>query len=93
MPLRLFHRVRVAPGLRVNLSKTGVSLSVGRKGAWYTSGRRGQRVTAGWPGTGLFWMQQLPPSPVPRARHRVALAIMALFGISMLVWAMMAAPH
>jgi hypothetical protein len=30
MTLRLFRRVRIAPRFRVNLSKGGVSLSVGR---------------------------------------------------------------
>jgi hypothetical protein len=37
MTLRFLRRVRIAPGLRVNLSKSGASLSVGRKGMWLTS--------------------------------------------------------
>jgi hypothetical protein len=41
MSFRLFRRVRIVPGLRVNLSPRGVSLSVGRRGAWFTAGPRG----------------------------------------------------
>ena len=38
MTLRFFRRVRIIPGLRVNLSKSGASVSIGRRGAWYTIG-------------------------------------------------------
>jgi Protein of unknown function (DUF4236) len=41
MPLRLWRRFRIFPGVRVNLSKGGLSLSVGRRGARYTTGRTG----------------------------------------------------
>jgi hypothetical protein len=57
MTLRFWRRVRLAPGLRLNLSKSGASVSVGRRGAWLTSGPRGQRVTVGATGTGLFWTE------------------------------------
>ena len=57
------------PGLRANLSRSGVSLSVGRRGAWYTAGPRGHRATLGLPGTGLFWTQRLP-ARVQQAGHR-----------------------
>jgi Protein of unknown function (DUF4236) len=60
MTLRFWRRVRLAPGLRLNLSKSGASVSVGRRGAWLTSGPRGQRVTVGATGTGLFWTEFHP---------------------------------
>jgi hypothetical protein len=59
MSIRLWRRKTLFPGMRVNLSRSGVSLSVGRRGAWFTAGPRGRRATVGWPGTGLFWTQQL----------------------------------
>jgi hypothetical protein len=37
------------------LSKSGASLSVGRRGGWFTIGPRGRRATVGLPGTGLFF--------------------------------------
>jgi hypothetical protein len=63
MTIRFFRRVRIIPGLRINLSKSGASLSVGRRGAWYTVGPRGTRTTIGAPGTGLFWTEQHRGSP------------------------------
>jgi tetratricopeptide (TPR) repeat protein len=55
MAFRFWRRIRIAPGLTVNLSKSGPSLSMGPRGAKLTVGSRGVRTTAGIPGTGLFY--------------------------------------
>lgn len=55
MPFRFFQRIRIAPGLRLNLSKGGLSLSAGPRGAQFTVGTSGTRATAGLPGTGLHY--------------------------------------
>jgi tetratricopeptide (TPR) repeat protein len=56
MSYRFFRRLRIAPGLTVNLSKSGPSLSVGGRGGHVTlGGSRGRRTTIGLPGTGLYW--------------------------------------
>ncbi|MBF0201915.1 MAG: DUF4236 domain-containing protein [Desulfamplus sp.] len=55
MGLRFFKRVKVAPGVTLNLSKSGGSLSFGPRGAKFTVGPRGKRATVGLPGTGLFY--------------------------------------
>lgn len=79
MGLRFWRRVRIIPGLRVNLSKSGASLSIGRRGAWYTIGPRGRRVTVGLPGTGLFWTEHAPPARPIHTGHRLAfLVILAM---------------
>lgn len=44
---RLFRHVRVAPGLAINLAKTGPSLSLGARGAHVTLSRTGIRKTVG----------------------------------------------
>lgn len=49
MGLRFYRRVRVLPGLSVNFSTSGPSLSVGIRGAHVTVGRRGIRKTVGIP--------------------------------------------
>jgi uncharacterized protein DUF4236 len=36
--LRYHHRLALLPGLRINLSRSGASVSVGHRGAWYTVG-------------------------------------------------------
>jgi Protein of unknown function (DUF4236) len=55
MGLRFNRRVSIFPGFRLNFGKTGVSASVGRRGAWLTFGRRRTRATVGLPGTGLSY--------------------------------------
>ncbi len=57
MGFRLFRRIRIAPGLSVNLSKGGLSLSGGVRGARVTVGRRGIRRTIGVPGTGVSYTE------------------------------------
>ncbi|MEI6156028.1 MAG: DUF4236 domain-containing protein [bacterium] len=57
MGFRLFRRIRVAPGIRINLSKGGLSLSGGVRGARVTVGRRGVRGTVGIPGTGVSYTE------------------------------------
>lgn len=55
MSFRFWRRVRLAPGVTLNLSKSTASLSFGARGAKYTVSPRGNRATAGLPGTGLFY--------------------------------------
>jgi hypothetical protein len=61
MGLRYHRRISLLPGLRLNLSRSGASVSVGRKGFWATVGPRGRRLTVGVPGTGLSWTERAPP--------------------------------
>jgi hypothetical protein len=56
--LRFWRRTRVAPGVNLNWSKSGPSVSVGPRGAKVTVGRRGLRRSIGIPGTGLFATNQ-----------------------------------
>jgi hypothetical protein len=58
MPLRFTRRVRLIPGLRVNFSKSGASLSIGYRRARYTVGPRGRRVSVEGPGSGLLLTEQ-----------------------------------
>jgi len=55
-----FHRVlSVIPGVRINLSKSGVSTSVGPRGADINIGRHGVTTNAGIPGTGISYRSKL----------------------------------
>jgi len=60
MSFRFWRRVRLAPGITLNLSKSAASFSFGPRGAKYTMGTAGTRATAGIPGTGLFYTVQNP---------------------------------
>ena len=52
---RFYRRVSIFPGLSVNLSKSGPSLTVGMRGAHVTLGAKGIRKTIGIPGTGIYY--------------------------------------
>ena len=53
MGFRFRRSIRLAPGLRLNLSKRGSSLSVGRPGATANFGRGRTQTSLGLPGTGI----------------------------------------
>ncbi|OQA89177.1 MAG: Tetratricopeptide repeat protein [bacterium ADurb.Bin236] len=55
MGFRLFRRIKIAPGVTLNLSKSGLSTSFGPRGAKFTVGPKGTRQTVGLPGTGLYY--------------------------------------
>lgn len=60
MGFRFRRSVRVLPGVRLNLSRGGASVSLGGRGFHYTVGPKGTRTTVGIPGTGLSWSQYTP---------------------------------
>jgi len=50
---------KVAPGVKLNISKKGISsVSAGVKGARVSVGKKGTRTTVGIPGTGLSYSKQ-----------------------------------
>lgn len=55
MGFRFFKRIQLAPGISINLSRSGVSASLGPRGAKVTLGPRGIRKTVGLPGTGFYY--------------------------------------
>jgi len=57
MGFRLFRRIKILPGITLNLSKSGVSVSAGVRGAHVTVGSKGVRQTVGLPGSGIFYTQ------------------------------------
>src|SRR6202012_5408719 len=59
MGFRFQKRISILPGVRINLSKSGVSTSLGPRGADMNIGRDGITANAGIPGTGLSYRQKL----------------------------------
>jgi hypothetical protein len=58
--LRFRRRLRVAPGIYLNLNKRSASASFGVPGAHLTVGPHGHRETIGAPGSGLFATRVTP---------------------------------
>ncbi|SRR6266511_890473 len=53
MPVRIRKSFNLFPGVKVNLSKGGMSITVGRKGFHLNFSKRGVRQTVGLPGSGI----------------------------------------
>jgi hypothetical protein len=65
--LRFQKRIRVLPGVHVNLSLSGIGVSVGPSGLHAGVTARGQRyVSAGLPGTGLSVRQYSAVNSTPK---------------------------
>src|SRR5258706_12044851 len=68
---------RIVPGVRLNLSGSGASVSLGPRGLHFTIGPHGTRATVGLPGSGISWTayqayssgnrSSLPNRPSPNA--------------------------
>jgi hypothetical protein len=69
MGLRFQRRVAILPGVRLNLSKSGIGVSVGTRGAHVGITARGQRyASVGVPGTGVSWREyERKAKAAPRA--------------------------
>ena len=54
-------RVKIAPGVHINLSKSGVGASFGPRGAKVSVGPKGTYLHTGIPGTGIYNRQKIGP--------------------------------
>lgn len=52
--MRFRKSIKLLPGLRLNISKSGISYSAGIRGASITTGKRGTYINTGIPGTGIY---------------------------------------
>lgn len=60
--------IGIIPGVRLNLSRSGIGVSLGGRGAYVRITARGQRYASlGFPGTGVSW-REYERKPVPRRR-------------------------
>jgi len=97
MGLRFQRRIKVLPGVRINLSKSGVGFSVGGRGAHIGIDSRGRRYTSvGLPGTGVSWREYGHKPPARRCElcapghvhmppGAVAIALLAVAAVVMLL--------
>ncbi|WP_439560712.1 DUF4236 domain-containing protein [Roseinatronobacter sp.] len=63
MAFRFRRTMKIAPGVRLNLTKKGVSARVGPRGAGVTVGTSGTTVSAGIPGSGLHVSEKIKRNP------------------------------
>jgi len=67
MALRFRKSYKVAPGVRVNVSKGGLGVSTGTKGVRVGIGPKGKYVSGGIPGTGIYGISYLSDKDKSRA--------------------------
>jgi len=63
MPFRFRKIIPIGKGFRINLSKSGLSSSIGGKGFTLNLGKRGVRPTISMPGTGLAYTPSMSSAP------------------------------
>jgi len=78
MGFRFSRRISLFKGVRLNISKSGTSVSVGSHGGWLTFGKKGTRATVGIPGTGMSWSEKIE-DPAPEGQQPST--ILRLFGL------------
>mgnify|MGYP000849681017 FL=1 len=88
MGFRFRRSFGIAPGLRLNLSRSGISATVGPRGAHLTMGNAAPSVSVGIPGTGISYRQSFKDCesgevPIPPGHHSrwvwaVAIALLLL---------------
>lgn len=59
MGFKFRKRIKIAPGVYINVGKTGVSTSIGKRGSTINIGKNGTKATFGIPGTGLSYSTKL----------------------------------
>ena len=59
MGLRIRKSIKVAPGVRLNFGKKGISTSIGKRGAGITIGSTGAIAHVGIPGTGISYVKKV----------------------------------
>ncbi len=65
MGFRFQKRISLLPGIRLNLSKSGVSVTVGKPGLSVNLGKDGTSGSVGLPGTGLSYREKIGEAPTP----------------------------
>lgn len=103
MGFRFYRRIQIVPGVRLNFGTRGVSASFGHRGAWLTVGQHGRRrATLGFPGSGLYYTQQVGsgsssarPAKAPSALRTLGIILLVIFFGPWIVGGIIAAfwPH
>jgi len=67
--MRFRKSIRIMKGVRVNFSKSGMSLTAGTRGASINIGSKGTYLNTGIPGTGLYGRSKIGGSSSTRSSH------------------------
>lgn len=83
MGLRFRKSIKLAPGVRMNISGSGVSWTLGPRGASIGIGKRGTYLNSGIPGTGFYSRERIDGGQQSRpAANAKAVAMAASVGVN-----------
>jgi hypothetical protein len=83
MGFRFQRRIRIAPGVRLNLSKSGIGASVGHTGLRLgMDAKRRKYFSLGLPGTGLSYRTFFGRRVTPETLKRVGFAVIVVAALS-----------
>lgn len=92
MGLNIRRSIKIGKHTRLNLSKSGVGISTGVKGARVSIGPRGVRKTIGIPGTGIYYTkqssykkQQMQNQIIQSPQKMLVGAIFKLFSLALII--------
>ena len=96
MSFRFQRRIKILPGLRLNVSKTGISWTVGTRGASVTVRDGKLTGNVGIPGTGLSYRKRIDlpsqdqvapgePRPPPASSTPSWLVLAGVLGLGILI--------
>ena len=89
MSLRFRKRIKILPGLWFNLSKSGISTSIGDKGLTVNLKGGKTKTTIGIPGTGLSYSETStgnPDDPAPEGQTIPAWVWLLIIAVIVLVF-------
>ena len=86
MGFRFQRRIRIAPGVRLNLSKSGIGASLGRNGLRLgVDAKRRKHFWAGLPGTGLSYRTFFGRPVTAQTLRKVGYALIAALCVGVFV--------
>ena len=86
MAFRFQRRIRIAPGVRLNISKSGVGGSIGRTGLRLgIDAKRRKYFSIGWPESGLSYRAFLGRAVKPQTLRRVGYVMLTILCVGVLV--------
>jgi len=94
MAFRIRKSFKIAPGIRLNVSKSGLSTSIGGKGATVNLSKRGTKVTNSIPGTGISISKLYgggktakTPNAAPVAKTSIGSYFLTCLIVAVVLWA------
>ncbi len=84
MPLRFRRTIKIIPGVRLNVTKSGVSTTIGPRGARTTISSRRVTNTVDIPGSGLSYSTSSSVRPATAVPARRSRGLMVCLGLVLL---------